>query len=72
MVNHYTGCDFRMVIWPVFRTGQYRVNDHPYHTPQFNEFPILAVLGILKHQIQECTYLQKIRLELFVTWLLNI
>ena len=25
-----------MVIWPAFRMGQYRVNDHPYHAPQFN------------------------------------
>ena len=24
-----------MVIWPEFRTRQYRVNDHPYHAPQF-------------------------------------
>ena len=25
-----------MIIWPDFRMGQHRVNDHPYHTPQFN------------------------------------
>ena len=25
-----------MVIWPAFRMGQYCVNDHPYHAPQFN------------------------------------
>ena len=24
-----------MVIWPVFRMGQYRVNNHTYHAPQF-------------------------------------
>ena len=24
-----------MVIWPAFRMEQYRVNDHPYHAPQF-------------------------------------
>ena len=24
-----------MVIWPAFRMGQYSVNDHPYHAPQF-------------------------------------
>ena len=29
------GCVFPMVIWPAFRMGQYRVNDHPYHAPQF-------------------------------------
>ena len=29
------GCVFPTVIWPAFRTGQYRVNDHPYHAPQF-------------------------------------
>ena len=26
-------CVFPMVIWPAFRMGQYRVNDHPYHAP---------------------------------------
>ena len=25
-----------MVIWPAFRMRQYRVNDHPYHAPQFS------------------------------------
>ena len=30
------GCVLPMVIWPAFRMGQYRVNDHPYHAPQFN------------------------------------
>ena len=30
------GCVFPMVIRPAFRMGQYRVNDHPYHTPHFN------------------------------------
>ena len=29
------GCVFPMVIWPAFRIGQYRVNDHPYHAPKF-------------------------------------
>ena len=29
------GCAFPMVIWPVFRMEKYRVNDHPYHAPQF-------------------------------------
>ena len=29
------GCVFPMVIWPESRTGQYSVNDHPYHAPQF-------------------------------------
>ena len=24
-----------MVIWPAFRMGQYRVNDHSHHTSQF-------------------------------------
>ena len=24
-----------MVIWPAFRMEKYRVNDHPYHAPQF-------------------------------------
>ena len=35
------GCIFPMVIWPAFRKGQYRVNDHPYHAPQF----IKSVVG---------------------------
>ena len=26
---------FPMVIWAAFRMGQCRVNDHPYHAPQF-------------------------------------
>ena len=30
------GCVFSMVIWPAFRLGQYRVNDHPYYAPQFS------------------------------------
>ena len=25
-----------MVIWLAFRMGQYRVNDHPHHAPQFS------------------------------------
>ena len=29
------GCVFPMVIWPAFRMGQYRANDHPNHAPQF-------------------------------------
>ena len=33
-----------MVIWPAFRMRQYRVNDHPYHAPQFSIFcsPIIS------------------------------
>ena len=34
-LNIKRGCVFPMVIWPAFRMGQYRVNDHPYHAPQF-------------------------------------
>ena len=30
------GCVFPMVIWPAFRMGQYRVDDHLYHAPQFS------------------------------------
>jgi len=33
--SHKRGCVFPMVIWPAFRIRQYRVNDHPYHAPQF-------------------------------------
>ena len=29
------GCAFSMVLWPDFLMWQYRVNDHPYHAPQF-------------------------------------
>ena len=32
---HKRGCVFPMVIWPAFRMGRYRVNDHPYHAIQF-------------------------------------
>ena len=35
-----------MVIWSAFRMGNYRVNDHPYHAPQFNVgcvFPMTVV-----------------------------
>ena len=35
-LNNKRGCVFPMVIWPAFHMGQYRVNDHPYHAPQFN------------------------------------
>ena len=33
------GCVFPMVIWPAFRMEKYRVNDHPYHAPKFNQIP---------------------------------
>ena len=33
-----------MVIWPAFRTGQYRVNDHPYHAPQFSRVDSVVVM----------------------------
>ena len=29
------GCVLTMVIWPAFRMGQSRVNDHLNHAPQF-------------------------------------
>ena len=29
------GCVYPMVIWPAFRMEKYKVNDHPYHAPQF-------------------------------------
>ena len=32
---HKRGCVFPMVILLAFRNEQYRVNDHPYHAPQF-------------------------------------
>ena len=39
------GCVFPMVIWPEFRMGQYRVNDHPYHGPQFTCTTIYYING---------------------------
>ena len=36
------GCVFPIVIWAAFRMGQYRVNDHPYHAPQFIGFEIIG------------------------------
>ena len=43
------GCVFSMVIWLAFHMGQYRVNDHPYHAPQFTgrliwQFWIIQIL----------------------------
>jgi len=38
MVLYKQGCVFLMVIWPAFRMEKYRVNDHPYHAPQFSKF----------------------------------
>ena len=32
-----------MVIWPEFRMGQYRVNYHPYHAPQFMIYEITII-----------------------------
>jgi len=38
-----------MVIWPAFRMWQYRVNDHPYHTPPFiSEFGPIIYLSDLE------------------------
>ena len=34
-VRRKRGCVLPMVIWPAFRMGQHRDNDHPYHAPQF-------------------------------------
>ena len=34
-VTDKRGYAFPMVIWPAFRMGPYRVNDHPSHAPQF-------------------------------------
>ena len=35
-----------MVIWPACRMGQYRINDHPYHAPQFiKKFENFTILG---------------------------
>ena len=35
LICYKRGCVFPMVIWSEFRMGKYRVNDHPYHAPQF-------------------------------------
>ena len=37
-IDNKQGCVFPMVIWPAFRMEKYRVNDHPYHAPQFIRF----------------------------------
>ena len=52
-----------MVIWPAFRMGQYRANDHPYHAPQFSmnlnlsKLPVISDLRseILSYEC-ECRY----------------
>ena len=41
MLTYKRGCVFPMVIWPPFRMGQYRANDHPYHALQFISFILL-------------------------------
>ena len=35
LLDNKRECVFLMIIWPAFRMGQYRANDHPYHAPQF-------------------------------------
>ena len=35
--NIKPGCVIPMVIWPEFRMGKYRINDHPYHAPQLSK-----------------------------------
>ena len=35
MADSKQGCAFPMVNWPAFRMEKYRVNDYPYHAPQF-------------------------------------
>ena len=42
-----------MAIWPAFRMGQYRANDHPYHAPQFIKHkwePTLVLLTLELYQ----------------------
>ena len=31
-----------MVVWLAFRMGQYRVNDHTYHAPQFTRLGVFS------------------------------
>ena len=64
-----------MVIWPAFRMEKYRVNDHPYHAPQFMSFinPLqkLFAISYLSYYIQNdlpkyssmCAILQKVSLQ---------
>ena len=50
------GCVFPMIIWPAVRMGQCRVNDHPYHAPQFKTMVVLDRHGFqigMKSQIIE-------------------
>ena len=42
-----------MVIWPAFRMGQYRANDHPYHAPQFT-FTISDTRGPIGMKLGGC------------------
>ena len=39
-----------MFIWPAFHMGQYRVNDHPYHAPQFIIFTQTYSVGTWSEQ----------------------
>ena len=45
--NRKRGCVFPIAIWPAFRMGQYRVNNHPYHAPQFIIFEEVRVISVL-------------------------
>ena len=46
-----------MVIWPAFRMGQYRGNDHPYHAPQLN--PIISIFYLYLVKIVQIRSLKK-------------
>ena len=57
-----------MVIRPAFRMGQYRVDDHPYHAPQFTIHILLfrhirhgSVHFIINHDI-----------DLTLTWVVTL
>ena len=56
-----------MVIWPACRMGQYRVNDHPYHAPQFIKWLGFELPSILNLARSKRTYIKVFIIALIET-----
>ena len=56
------GCVFPMVNWPAFRMGQYRVNENPYHAPQFINYNMEFKWDRLPNPFLEWEYKNKLLL----------
>ena len=64
-------CVFPMVIWPDFRMGQYRVNDHPYHAPHFtsSKYHLWENIPISNRRHSYYSPPQTINNRIFLWWL---